>query len=110
KTEIPEVDDTEWPAGEVDHFVRAKMEMMGLAPNPEADKSHLLRRVYLDLVGLPPTEEQLQRFLADNSETAYEKVVDELLASQAYGERMAMHWLDVARYADSYGYQDDDIR
>ncbi len=110
KTEIPGVDDAEWPLGEVDHFVLAKMKMMGLAPNPEADKSHLLRRVYLDLVGLPPTEEQLQRFLADDSEKAYEKVVDELLASQAYGERMAMHWLDVARYADSYGYQDDDIR
>lgn len=110
KTEIPTVDEAEWPVNEMDHFVLAKMEMMGLSPNPEADKSHLLRRVYLDLIGLPPTEEQLQRFLADNSPTAYEKVVDELLASKTYGERMAMHWLDVARYADSYGYQDDDIR
>jgi len=110
KTGIPEVDDAGWTTNEIDHFVLARMEMMGLQPNPEADKSHLLRRVYLDLSGLPPTEEQLQRFLADDSPGAYEKVVDELLASQAYGERMAMHWLDVARYADSYGYQDDDIR
>lgn len=110
KTETPEVDDNDWPASQLDYFVLAKMEMMGLEPNPEADKSHLLRRVYLDLTGLPPTEEQLQRFLADYSPNAYEKAVDELLASKAYGERMAMHWLDVARYADSYGYQDDDIR
>lgn len=110
KTETPEVDDNDWPASQLDYFVLAKMEMMGLEPNPEADKSHLLRRVYLDLTGLPPTEEQLQRFLADHSPIAYEKAVDELLASKAYGERMAMHWLDVARYADSYGYQDDDIR
>lgn len=110
KTETPEVDDNDWPASQLDYFVLAKMEMMGLEPNPEADKSHLLRRVYLDLTGLPPTEEQLQRFLADHSPNAYEKAVDELLASKAYGERMAMHWLDVARYADSYGYQDDDIR
>lgn len=110
KTETPEVDDSDWPVSQLDYFVLAKMEMRGLEPNPEADKSHLLRRVYLDVTGLPPTEEQLQRFLADHSPNAYEKAVDDLLASKAYGERMAMHWLDVARYADSYGYQDDDIR
>ncbi len=110
KTEIPEVDDDEWPVNEIDHFALAKMEMMGFKPNPEADKAHLLRRLSLDLTGLPPTEKQLEHFLADDSREAYERVVDELIASKAYGERMAMHWLDVARYADSYGYQDDDIR
>lgn len=110
KTEVPQVDNTDWPKSEIDRFVLAKMELVGLKPNPQADKSHLLRRVCLNLAGLPPTEEQLQQFLADHSPDSYEKVVDRLLASPAYGERMAMHWLDLARYADSYGYQDDDIR
>lgn len=110
KTEIPEVKNDNWPINEIDRFVLSKMEITGLKPNPEAEKHHLIRRVYLDLAGLPPTEAQLERFLTDGSAQAYEKVVDELLASTAYGERMAMHWLDVARYADSYGYQDDDIR
>ncbi|WP_188505697.1 PSD1 and planctomycete cytochrome C domain-containing protein [Parapedobacter pyrenivorans] len=110
KTEVPEVDDADWPINELDRFVLARMEVKGFEPNPVAEKHHLLRRVSLDLTGLPPTDEQLERFLADNSEKAYETAVDELIASLAYGERMAMHWLDVARYADSYGYQDDDIR
>lgn len=110
KTEIPSVSRKTWPKNEIDFFVLAKLDAVGLKPNPEAEKQHLLRRVSLDITGLPPTEEQLTRFLADESEDAYERIVDELLASSAYGERMAMHWLDVARYADSYGYQDDDIR
>ncbi|SEL83444.1 PSD1 and planctomycete cytochrome C domain-containing protein [Parapedobacter koreensis] len=110
KIGIPNAHKSDWPINEIDHFVLAKMDMVGLAPNPEAEKHHLLRRLSLDLTGLPPTEEQLGRFLADKSVAAYEKIVDELLALPTYGERMAMHWLDVARYADSYGYQDDDIR
>lgn len=110
KPEIPQVDDTDWPINELDHFVLTRMGVMGLEPNPEAEKHHLLRRVSLDLTGLPPTDEQLEHFLVDNSEKAYESAIDKLIASPAYGERMAMHWLDVARYADSYGYQDDDIR
>ncbi|MGK6350987.1 PSD1 and planctomycete cytochrome C domain-containing protein [Parapedobacter sp. DT-150] len=110
KVEAPRVDQSEWATNEIDRFVRAAMEIKGLKPNPEAEKHHLLRRVSLDLTGLPPTEAQLDRFLADDSPKAYENMVDELIASPAYGERMAMHWLDLARYADSYGYQDDDIR
>jgi len=110
KVEPPVVDDDEWPVNAIDRFVLAGMEVVGLKPNRQAEKHHLLRRVTLDLTGLPPTETQLDRFLKDDSDGAYERLVDELLASAAYGERMAMHWLDVARYADSYGYQDDDIR
>ncbi|MEC3881358.1 PSD1 and planctomycete cytochrome C domain-containing protein [Parapedobacter sp. 10938] len=107
---IPTVDDEYWATHAIDRFVLTRMEENGFEPNPEAKKHYLLRRMSFDLTGLPPTEEQLQRFLADDSENAYEKMVDELMAMPAYGERMAMHWLDVARYADSYGYQDDDIR
>ncbi|MGV3764166.1 PSD1 and planctomycete cytochrome C domain-containing protein [Parapedobacter sp.] len=110
KAAIPDAGDSGWPANEIDHFVLARMEEIGFKPNAEAERHHLLRRVSFDLTGLPPTEEQLQRFLSDKSANAYEKMVDELMAMPAYGERMAMHWLDVARYADSYGYQDDDIR
>ncbi len=110
KPVVPDVGRTDWPVNEIDRFVLAKMGTVDLKPNPQADKHYLLRRVSFDLTGLPPSEEQLDRFLADDSEHAYERMVDELLASSAYGERMAMHWLDVARYADSYGYQDDDIR
>lgn len=110
KTDVPAVGDEQWAVNEIDHFVLARMDEKGFEPNPEAEKHYLLRRISLDLTGLPPTEEQLQRFLADDSANAYGKMVDELMATPAYGERMAMHWLDVARYADSYGYQDDDVR
>ncbi len=110
KPELPKASRKNWPSNEIDFFILAKMDAAGLKPNAPAEMPHLLRRVSLDLTGLPPTEEQLARFLADESADAFERVVDELLAASAYGERMAMHWLDVARYADSYGYQDDDIR
>ena len=89
------------------YFVLAKLEAKGLKPSPEADKRTLLRRVSLDLIGLPPTEAELKAFLADKSPNAYENVVDRLLASPRYGERMAMDWMDYARYADSNGYQSD---
>jgi hypothetical protein len=107
---IPEVDKKDWPKNEIDFFVLDKMEVQGLAPNDIADKSHLLKRIALDLTGLPPTLELQNKFEADKSDKAYEKIVDELLAQKTYGEKMAVHWLDVARYADSYGYQDDEIR
>ncbi len=108
--EIPEVDDEDWTVNEIDYFILEKLEDKKLEPNDEADKEHLLKRASLDLTGLPPTIEMMDAFLADDSENAYEKVVDQLLASPAYGEKMALHWLDVARYADSYGYQDDNVR
>ncbi|SDF72332.1 Planctomycete cytochrome C [Dyadobacter soli] len=107
---VPEVSKEDWPKNEIDNFVLRKMEGAGLAPNEEADKSHLLKRVALDLTGLPPTVEMQKQFEADNSDKAYEKIVDQLLAQKTYGEKMAVHWLDVARYADSYGYQDDEVR
>jgi hypothetical protein len=106
----PDVADDNWVKNEIDHFILARLEEKGLSPNEEADKERLLKRVAIDITGLPPSIELMDRFLADKSENAYEKVVDELLAQPQYGERMAVHWMDIARYADSYGYQDDNIR
>ena len=94
----------------IDAFVLARLEAAGLAPSPEADKHALMRRVTLDLTGLPPTPAEVDAFLADTSPDAYERVVDRLLASPRYGERMAARWLDAARYADTNGYQDDGVR
>ncbi|WP_094568993.1 PSD1 and planctomycete cytochrome C domain-containing protein [Mucilaginibacter xinganensis] len=107
---VPEVDNKEWPKNPIDNFILKKQEQYGIKPNPEADKEHLLKRVSLDLTGLPPSLEMQDRFLADKSPDAYGKVVDELMKSPAYGEKMALHWMDVARYADSHGYQDDNYR
>jgi hypothetical protein len=104
--EVPESGD-DWVTNEIDEFVLAKLEEKDLEPNAEADKERLLKRVYLDLIGLPPTIEQQDAFLKDGN---YEKVVDELLANKHYGEKMAVQWLDVARYADTHGYQDDGLR
>ena len=95
---------------EIDAFIESQLAAAGLTPSPEADKEVLLRRVSLDLVGLQPTPEELQAFLADPSPTAYESAVDRLLASPHYGERWARHWLDQARYADSHGYSIDGAR
>jgi hypothetical protein len=108
--EIPVVDQEDWPVNEIDFFVLNKIESAGLTPNEKADRERLLKRVSLDLTGLPPTLEMQNRFKADPSAEAYEKIVDELLAQPQYGERMAVHWMDVARYADSHGYQDDGLR
>ncbi|HEX8038951.1 MAG TPA: PSD1 and planctomycete cytochrome C domain-containing protein [Chryseosolibacter sp.] len=107
--EVPAVD-SEWPSNEIDRFVLAKMEEFNLEPNERADPERLLKRVSFDLTGLPPSTELQDKFLGDPSPDAYEKIVDELLASPQYGEKMAVHWLDVARYADSHGYQDDGLR
>jgi len=110
KAPLPAVKDEKWVNNEIDNFVLAKLDNIGLQPNKEADKERLLKRLSLDLTGLPPTLQQMDAFLADNSANAYEKQVDALIATPQYGEKMALHWMDVARYADSYGYQDDNIR
>jgi hypothetical protein len=110
KPELPKVKNEKWPRNPIDHFVLARLERQGLQPAPEASKEMLLRRVTFDLTGLPPSVEEVDAFLADKSPNAYEKVVDRLLASPHYGERMAVEWLDLARYADSHGYQDDGMR
>ncbi|GAB4000222.1 hypothetical protein GCM10028807_52550 [Spirosoma daeguense] len=110
KPELPEIDNTDWPKNEIDHFILAKQEQKGLSPNEEADKERLLKRASLDLTGLPPSMELMEQFMADKSDKAYEKAVDQLFKNPAYGEKMAIHWLDIARYADSHGYQDDGYR
>jgi hypothetical protein len=103
----PSVNDRQWPQNEIDQFVLAQLEKEGLQPAAQASKERLLRRVTFDLIGLPPTLPEMDAFVADDSPQAYERVIDRLLASPAYGERMAVEWLDVARYADTYGYQAD---
>lgn len=108
--EIPKVKDERWVKNDIDRFILAKQEAKGLSHAPEADKTTLLRRVSLDLTGLPPTPTEVDAFLADKSPNAYEKVVNRLLKSPHYGERQAVEWLDVARYADTHGYQDDGLR
>lgn len=107
---LPNVSEDSWPKNEIDYFTLAKMEENGLQPNEEADKERLLKRAALDITGLPPSLDLQERFLKDKSENAYEKAVDELLKSTHYGEKMAIPWLDAARYADSHGYQDDGLR
>jgi hypothetical protein len=110
KPKLPKVKNEQWVRNDIDRFILAKLEAKGMKPSPETEKTTLLRRVYMDLNGLPPTPDQVQAFLADKSPDAYEKVVDHLLASPRYGEHMAVSWLDAARYADTHGYQDDGPR
>lgn len=105
--ELPKVKQGDWPRHPLDHFILAKLESKKLKPSPEAQKETLIRRVTLDLTGLPPSLQEVDAFLADTSPVAYEKVVDRLLASPHYGERMAVDWLDAARYADTNGFQVD---
>lgn len=100
-------EETSWVKNEIDHFVLEKLREQKLTPAPEADRATLIRRLSLDLTGLPPTDEQVKQFLADSSPKAYENLVDSLLASPAYGERWAGTWLDLARYADTKGYERD---
>ncbi len=104
---VPKVKKSSWPLNPIDNFILARLEQEHLSPSPEAAKLTLLRRVTLDLTGLPPTPQEVDAFLADTSSDAYEKLVDRLLQSPHYGERMAMDWLDGARYADTNGYQVD---
>ena len=110
KTPLPKVKDDKWVKNEIDYFVLNKLDQFGTKPNEEADKERLLKRVSFDITGLPPSLEMMDKFLADKSPDAYTKIIDELFNKPQYGEKMALHWLDVARYADSYGYQDDNIR
>ncbi len=107
---IPPVKNTSWPRNPIDAFVLSRLERESLQPSPEASRETLIRRVSLDLTGLPPAPAEIDAFLRDRSPDAYEKVVDRLLASPRYGERMAFRWLDNARYADSNGYQYDGER
>jgi hypothetical protein len=110
RVEPPPVALKSWPKNTIDRFVLARLEKEGLKPSPEAAKTTLLRRLTLDLTGLPPTSAEIDAFLADKSPNAYEKQVDRLLAKPQYGERMAMMWLDLARYADTHGYHIDSHR
>jgi hypothetical protein len=107
---LPTVSDSLWPKNDIDRFVLARLDQEGLKPTPEADKYRLVRRVALDLTGLPPAPELVNSFLNDQSPEAYEKLVDQLLQSSAYGERWARMWLDLARYADTRGYEKDRTR
>jgi hypothetical protein len=104
---LPQVKASGWPRNPIDHFVLARLEHEGIRPGPEADRATLLRRVCLDLTGLPPTPEQAAAFFRDSAPGAYERLVDRLLRSPAYGERWARMWLDLARYADTKGYEKD---
>jgi len=108
--EPPAVKDASWPKNPIDNFVLARLEKEGLKPSPEADKVTLIRRLSLDLIGLPPTPEEVDAFVADASPGAYDRLVTRLLASPHYGERWGRHWLDVARYADTNGYEKDNPR
>src|SRR5262245_1789359 len=107
---LPRVKNRSWVRNPIDAFILARLEKEGLTPSPEADKATLLRRVYLDVIGAPPSVKEVDEFLADKSPHAYEKVVDRLLTSEHYGERWARPWLDLARYADSNGYEKDNLR
>ncbi|MCZ6673545.1 MAG: DUF1549 domain-containing protein, partial [Verrucomicrobia bacterium] len=110
RPEFPAVADVDWTRNGIDHFVLTRLEEEGLKPSPEADGTTLIRRVTLDLTGLPPTPAEVDAFLADTKPGAYEQLVDRLLASPRYGESMALPWLDAARYADTDGYQNDGPR
>ena len=109
-TQPPLLGDSAWGANPVDRFVYSKLNANRLEPSPPADRRQLLRRLTIDLTGLPPTYQEVTAFLTDSSPNAYERLVDRLLASPAYGERWAQHWLDVVRYADSDGFEYDDPR
>jgi hypothetical protein len=107
RREAPAIKNTAWPKNEIDRFLLARLEREGMQPSPAADRTTLIRRVTLDLTGIAPTPAEVDAFLADKTPGAYEAVVDRLLASPRYGERMAARWLDAARYADTNGYQTD---
>ena len=110
RQDLPQVESAQWPRQEMDYFVLSRLEREGLVPSREADRREWLRRVSFDLIGLPPTIEEIEEFLADEKPGAYERVVDRLLASPRFGERWAAVWLDLARYADTMGYEKDPHR
>ena len=108
--ESPDVADDSWVRNDIDRFILRKLNELELQPSPAAERTTLVRRLYFDLIGLPPTPQQVDEFLSDSSPDAYEKLVDDLLASPRYGEHWASFWLDLVRYADSDGYKKDDFR
>ncbi|MEI6582700.1 MAG: PSD1 and planctomycete cytochrome C domain-containing protein [Chitinophagia bacterium] len=110
KAALPAVNEKSWPVNEIDYFILSKMERQGLSPNETADKERLLKRVCMDLTGILPTPEQTAAFVNDASANAYEKQVDRLLQLPQFGEKMAIGWMDLARFADSHGFQDDSYR
>ncbi len=110
KSALPKVGDDSWPKNEIDHFTLSKMEEQGLEPSEEASHEQLIKRLSLDLTGLAPSLALQTKFNSDGSEKSYEKIVDELLSQKSYGEKMALQWMDVARYGDSFGYQNDHSR
>jgi len=105
--EPPDAKQGDWPRSDIDRFILARLEEKGLQPSPPADRRVLVRRLYFDLIGLPPTPQQVEQFIADDRPDAYERLVDRLLASQHFGERWARHWLDLVRYAESRGHEFD---
>ena len=107
---LPTISREDWPTDDIDYFILARLEREGLSPSEQASRGRLIRRVTFDLTGLPPTIEEIDAFLEDTSADAYERVVDRLLASSRYGERMATEWMDLSRYADSHGYHADGVR
>jgi len=107
RPELPEVEREDWPVNAIDRFILAKLESKGMEPAPRADRLALLRRVYFDLIGLPPAPEEAEAFLNDTSPQAYERLVERLLADPRYGERWGRHWLDLVRYAESDGFAVD---
>ncbi|MGE4003380.1 MAG: DUF1549 domain-containing protein, partial [Planctomycetaceae bacterium] len=110
RSKLPRVDQADWPRNPIDQFVLARLEQDGLAPSRTADRPTLIRRVTLDLTGVPPTPEEVEAFVSDRLSGAYEQLVDRLLESPRYGERMAADWLDAARFADTHGYLFDTAR
>jgi hypothetical protein len=110
RPEVPSAKNAAWTLGAIDHFVAVQHEKQVVAPSKEADRRTLIRRLYFDLLGLPPTSKQVEDFTSNNSPDAYEKLVDDLLSSEHYGERMAMYWLDLVRYADTNGIHGDNHR
>lgn len=110
KAPLPEIKEEKWARNEIDYFIASKQQAHNLKHNEEANKEVLLKRLAFDLTGLPPDLQLQNEFVADKSEAAYERMLDKLLARPQFGEKMAIHWLDISRYADSYGYQDDDYR
>ncbi len=110
RSQLPAVQDTRWPRTSIDYFVLSKLEAQGLAPSPAAERVTLIRRLYLDLLGLLPSATAVEAFVRNSDPLAYEHLVDELLASPHFGERWGRYWLDLARYGDSDGYLDDRLR
>ena len=108
--DLPAINIENWASNEIDYFIANKLESKGMSPSKIEEKEILIRRAYFDLTGLPPSLENIDDFISDSSDSAYERVIDNLLESKTYGERMAAIWMDLSRYGDSHGYQDDQER